>query len=312
MWSRFVAALTASIICADSLAGQPLPPAETPRHQADIVVTGTRDYDDRARKFVDAVATPTRFNQLATFEQPVCPMVLGMRPSSNAMATARMRQIASSAGMMVDQEGCDGNALVFVTSDRKALMALLRRHQAHLFGERTRKEIDALEASAAPAVAWQVVEPRGADGRTMERVSDIELVKGRRARVDAYILRHVSVSRLGAKTRVDFLASVLILDARALLGTSTDQIAAYSAMRLFAGATPPDVRSGTAPTILTLFDDRAGGLDLAPSLTDWDAGFLRALYAIPHGYFAHQQQGRIAEMLSRSLMQRPAKPDSSD
>lgn len=300
---RFVSALAASIIFARAVSGQELPPAETPRDQPDIVVTGTRDYDERARKFVEALATPTRFNQLATFEQPVCPMTLGMRPSSNALVTARMRHVAAAAGMMVDREGCDGNALVFVTSDRQALMALLRRHQAHLFGERTRKEIEALEAAPGPAVSWQVIEPRGADGRPMEKVTHVELVQGRKDRVDAYILPHVSVSRLDAKTRVDFLASVLIVDARALMGSSTEQVADYSAMRLFAGATPPSQGSRAAPTILSLFDDRAHGLEPSMSLTDWDLGYLRALYAIPHGYFAHQQQGRIAELLSRSLMQ---------
>lgn len=297
----FVGAWTASIVFAQAALGQATSPEQTliPNH-TEIVVTGTRDTEDRARDFVDALAVPTRFDQLATFESPVCPMALGMRQSSNVLATARMRQVAAAAGMVVDKQGCDGNALLFVTSDRKALMALLRRHQAHLFGERTGKEVDALQAAPGPAVAWQVVEPRGADGRVMEKVTHVELA-GRKERVDAYILPNVSVSKLGTKTRVEFLASVLVVDARALLGTSTDQIGDYAAMRLFAGAAPPPAGARPAPTILTLLDDRAAGREPPPFLTGWDSGYLRALYAIPHGYFAHQQQGRMAELLARSV-----------
>lgn len=312
MHIRFVGAWVATIVFAQAASGQTPSPEETliPNH-TEIVVTGTRDTERRARHFVDALAVPTRFDQLATFESPVCPMALGMRQSSNALVTARMRQVAAAAGMIVDKEGCDGNALLFVTSDRKALIALLRRHQAHLFGERTRKEVDALEAAPGPAVAWQVVEPRGADGRMMEKVTHIELA-GRKDRVDAYILPHVSVSRLGTKTRVDFLATVLVVDARALLGTSTDQIGDYAAMRLFAGAGPPPTGSHPPPTILTLLDDRAAGREPPPSLTGWDSGYLRALYAIPPGYFAHQQQGRMAELLARSLEGAPGSDVSND
>lgn len=301
--SSLIACVLAACFPAASEAQSPPTPAADAREvgQSDIVVTGSRDRGLQIRRFIDAMAVPSRYRQLATYSDGVCPMAIGLRDEANRIVESRMRHVAAAAGIRLQKEGCAANAFLFVTDDKGNLIELLHQRARGLFGDMTDKQIRALAEENGKATAWQVAEPRGADGRLMMKVEDVELVKGRRARMDGYILPQVSVSRIGLKTRMDVVTSVVVIEAKALLGRSLMQVADYSALRLFAKTDPKSAAEQSAPTILALLDDRADGIEQPASLTQWDLSFLKSLYATRKDYSATQQQGNMARVFRRDL-----------
>lgn len=300
-----VAALSAALLGAPpafiSAAAQPAPP-QTGEEGREIVVTGDPGRRDPVAAFVEAVTVETG-DQIARFDAPICPASVGLPPAQNRLVEARIGEIAAYLGRGA-AAGCRPNVVIVVAEEGGDFVRRFRRERPALFAALRLSELRGIMALAGPVRAWQIVEPRGADGRPMERIAFIEGAGGPpRPVANGYRLTGVMPSLTARSTRQDLSLSFIVFDLSAIDGLSWLQIADHAAMRALArtgGAGLPARRS-----ILTLFGDRRAGAEPARELTDWDAAYLRALYRTSNAVGAHQQRSNMARAMRRALARPP-------
>lgn len=278
-----------------ALALQTAPPAAPQRgDQQDIVVQGVRDPDKQIGEFVDALTRTPLQGQLSRFHLGVCPVVVGLDPAMSAAMAERMRRVATAAGMQVAPAGCKPNALVLIARDKRELIERLHKTYPDYFAGIERRALRRLTAQPGPAAAWHVEGLLNRDG--MEVARD---------RLSGQYVNEVtdSPSRIATTTRPHFVASVLVIELRALQGLTATQVADYAAMRTFARVDPAQLKTSSAPTILTVLD---APMDSAVpvTLTQWDLAFLGGLYRSNADRSAIQQRGQIRSLVRRDL-QRP-------
>jgi hypothetical protein len=275
----------------------PLPVAAQGTH--DVVVTGRREPPRAtARRFADAISRPVN-GQLARVRWPICPLVLGVEPALAARIAERLRQVARAAGAPVAAAGCrDANSTIILSPDPAALVADMRASRPGWLTGVPAAELARLSAPGAPARAWQVTEILNEDGRAQRGSAATSgalaptQANGDVAMPAAPVLQVMGSSILQPSMQQAISAAFVLLDARATVGRSAEQVADYAAMRLLAVTQPPE--SG-GDTILTLF-----GADSAPAgLTDSDAAYLRALYHSPATERASARLDTIAGKMAR-------------
>jgi len=288
----FAAACALLLPCGSS--AQP-PASETPSET--ITVTGDRR--DPIAAFVEDVTVETG-NQIAKFATPICPVSLGLPPGHREVIEARIRQIGQYLGLGAAAGNCRPNVVVIVAAEGGDFVRQLRRERPDIFASLALRELRQVMRLAGPVRAWQVVEPHGADGRPMRRISFIEGGGGPpRPVMGGYELTGVTASRTSLSTRQDLSLSFIVFDLAAIEGLSLLQIADHAAMRALArteGAGLPARRS-----ILTLFGDRAASVEPAHELTNWDEAYLRALYRTSNVVTAHQQRSSMSQAMRREL-----------
>ena len=285
-------ALAAALGLASPLAAaaiQPLP--QSGASDAEIVIEGRKERQRQIRRFVGSL-TDTHFRgQIPRFEWRVCPVALGMPDQQNQRVTERIRRIGAATGVPMADRGCDANAILIVTPDKPATMRMLRQEYPALFftplGERIRVD------RAAPVSAWQVEGRRTADGLDIGTAGD--------GRGTYYISEVTGVSsRIRPATRPHFKASVIVIDLASLRGLTSIQLADYAAMRLLARTDPSELDQSTVPTILNVVDAPMGA-EVPVTMTQWDLGFLRALYGSAENRYAEQQRHEMRRRLEADL-----------
>lgn len=271
------------------------PAAAQDSSDAPIVVTAQGSLEDQIGGFVGALTKAPVNGQIARFETEICPAVLGVPDTFRAPVEARMRLVAGAAGLKVAKPGCSANVLVMVTQNKAQLLKTLRDKYPDFFSGKSPGEIRAILAQPGSAAAWQIDGMVNADGASMT-MSDGAAIN-RTTRGD---------SRITAAARPTFTAAAVVVEAAALAGLSTTQLADYAVMRTFA-RTNPDQLTGSAPdTILTIIDAPAG-TELPITMTQWDLGFLKGLYTSPRNLRAGAERSEIARAVKEEL-DKPAQP----
>ena len=265
----------------------------------EIIVEGQRIQKQTVDAFVRQL-TPARIGgQLGRFEDPVCPVALGMGSNENRLVGDRLRQLAAAVGIRTDREGCVPNLYVLVGRDKKEVIHGLDEQFPALMSGVSRKQMRELAEEAGPTASWQILDRLGADGMPLSMV---------RMAPDAPPVRLVrsigSPSRIQQQTKVKFLATIIVVEARALKGVTTRQLADYAAMRTFAATGAAD---GPMPaqSILSLFDGRAGPDEAPASVTWWDFAFLKSLYASSGALTAAGQRGEMNRIVAKELAKVP-------
>ena len=267
------------------------PPAEDSQGQEEIVVQGVRVNKQQIRDFVRAVTDAPYDGQLGRFHAAACPAAMGLTDVQNERVAARIRQVATAAGIRVASAGCKPNIFVIVAPDKRAALDDLDRRFPMYFNGMSSKDVAALKASAAPAVAWQVSSRLSADGLPLEKPvgADYYRVSG----TD-------NPSHIRAVTEPTFLVSVVVIDLKAAGGLTTTELADYAAMRTFAATDPERIARTGAPTILGVLAQPDGKL-LPVTLTYWDLAFLKSLYATDNAYYARYQRGDMERVIQEEL-----------
>lgn len=257
---------------------------------SDILVTGERDRERQVRNFIGALTDAPVGGQLGRFDwSKACPGASGLSAEQNAAVTERMRQVAAAAGIPLDEPGCRPNALVLVTRDKDALIEWLRREYPALFRDGAGRSIR-VPRQEGPVLAWHLEGLLNSDGTLAAADSD-----GR------YIVEATTVGRIAPNSRPYFRGSVVVIELEALAGLTTTQLADYAAMRSFARTDPRRLASQTAPTILKVLDAPMGS-EVPITLTQWDLGFLRALYGSDENAYAARQRGEMRRLLEEELV----------
>lgn len=256
----------------------------------EILVTGSED--DPLRAFVESVTVETD-RQIARFEGPVCPLGLGLPPTSNEVIEVRLRQIAEHLGLGAGAAGCSPNMVVIIADAGEELAERLRTDRPDVFAAMELNEIRAVLRQPGPVRTWQIVQTRGSDGRPLVPMT---IIQGGRE----FLGVTGSIGSLTRQqTRQDLALSFVVFDLDAIDGLTLLQVADHAAMQAFARTNVSGVQARRS--ILTLFDDRRAGLDPAPELTAWDGAYLRALYRTGSTVTARQQQSNMVRAMHRDL-----------
>ncbi len=267
-----------------ALAQQAEPPASAPslvkEHPAvpgdPIIVTGRPlPPKDEIRSLARAITPPTMANEpLPRFFESVCFGSKGLDRQTLVDIGDRLAADADQAGIKLAGDGCRPNVVILFVDGIEGEIDTLVKRRWWVFGYRSPSEIREIVDERGPVRAWSNIETRSSDGN----------------RIDSNGVLRVSVaSRLVSSVRQDALASIVLVERKALIGKTPVQIADYIAMRALAGARPR--RTSGRETILTLFDGATR--NAPPELTAFDRGYLHGLYAGEANALASTTQGRI-------------------
>lgn len=283
----------AALLCASlafaagSAAAQTGPGAET---GPEIVVTGTADLEGEVRDFVGAL-TVAQSGQLSRFERSICPGAIGLSAVQKEAVAARIRRVAQAANIVVAKGKCTPNVLLVVTEDKAVFLEAMVKKYPNYFGELSAKDVRELARASGPAAVWHVQGPKvSGDGVELSDGSD-----------ELYVHRTTqSSSRITAAARPQFAAAAVVVEAKALDGLTTIQLADYAAMRAFSKGDPSKL-PGTAPTILKVLETQMGE-EVPITMTPWDLAFLRSLYQAPANLSAAAQRSSISRGLTKQLV----------
>jgi hypothetical protein len=263
-------------------------PALAQEEGQEIVVVGRGEVtEQQAQHYVRAIAQEVG-GQMARFDGPVCPVVIGLPDQYAAMVGARIRKVANAARIPVAPADCEGNIVLIVAADADALVKDLRANVPNMFAGMDLQEVRKAMREG-PVHVWSSTEVRSEDGL---RLTDSGLeTKGNNS---APTLRVHTASVINLPTRQVTMRSIVVIDDQAVLGKSLNQIADYVSMRALAGARPP--AGGTGDTILALFDPAVA----APAgLTYMDAAYLAGLYRTAPNQKSIYQMAGIAHRIAR-------------
>ena len=260
--------------------------------EPDVVVTGRRvDRAAEVRDFVRALNGLSGPDPIARFDRAeLCPVAIGLGETHDLAIANRMRRIAAAASIPIAPEGCKTNALVIFADDKNAMIDALRKAHPAYFTTAFGSTID-VPRKPGPVTAWHLS-------------SRLDRYGTQIASPDEQPSQIVSVpdgaSRLEANVRPIFVASVVVIERKAVDGLTTTQIGDYAAMRSFAEIDPSRLKSAQAPTILTIMDSSMDS-EIPITMTPWDLGYLRALYAVRPLRPAMSQRAEMSKRISREL-----------
>ena len=288
----------ASLFLASAIMSPPADVPPPPGEQSAIVVQGQRASERQIRNFIQELTPAPVHGQLGRFESPVCPAAVGLGPVQNEQVKDRLRRVADAAGMEVAKAKCHPNVIVIVTRDKNALLKRMGSKRSDYFPiGQSGFDYHSLLDPGTPAAAWQIEQTRGADGRQLQEVRNSTEV-GR----DGVLVQRVfgSATRLTPMARKEFSASVVVVQADALAGLTTTQLADYAAMRAFVRTDPSKLTASAANSILNVVTTPIGA-PVPLTLTAWDMSFLKAYYASRLNNFAANQRSEMREKMSQDL-----------
>jgi hypothetical protein len=272
----------------------PLPPDE----QSAIVVQGQRASEKQIRNFIRELTPARPRGQLGRFESPVCPAAVGLNPAQNELVKDRLRRVADAAGMEVAKAKCHPNLIVIVTRDKNALLKRMGSKRGdYLPIGQSGFDHHAILDPEAPVAAWQIEETRGASGRKLHEVRNSAEVG-----MDGVQVQRLfgSATRITPMARQEFSGAVVVVQADAIVGLTTTQLADYAAMRAFVRTDPSKLTASAANSILNVVTTPMGA-PVPLTLTAWDMSFLKAYYASRLNNFAASQRSEMREKMSQDL-----------
>jgi hypothetical protein len=291
---RTGACATALLLAGTALA-QEVP---APNDNSQITVKGRKDVKREIRAFVGALAENPAIKQLSRFEDAVCPVTIGLGPDQGIAINDRLRQVADAAGMKsADAADCYPNVLVAITSDRNAFIKALVRAHPDYFGEFTPMQVRQVLAQPGPAAAWHRWGPL-----ITKRGTPVFEDPGSGAGNNSMAINMTTEpdTRSSNGVRPQFQGAVVVIEAKAVEGLTTTQVADYAAMRAFAATHPERLEASTSATILKVIDAPMGA-EVPASLTRWDLGYLRGLYTSNPYLLAGAQRGAIGREIAAQM-----------
>jgi hypothetical protein len=262
-----------------------------PSDQTAIVVQGTREREKQISRFIKSLTPAPVRGQTARFESAVCPVAVGLPDRQNEYIAERMRQVAKAANIAVAKPDCQPNVILIVTNDKASFLKRLARQRPDYFpADWSVFKLHEIQRDPAPATAWYLEGKKGSDGR--EITPDYEGYFTQKGPEGA--------SRLIPAARHYFGASVVVVQADALAGLTTLQLADYAAMRAFVRTDPKQLRETAADSILKVIEAPMG-TPVPLTLTAWDLGFLKAFYASGKNSYVEYQRAEMQKQMRRHL-----------
>lgn len=273
-------ALAAMIAMVAALQVTPAAPTSSPQSETavqDIIVNG-RPLDELVGDFVDEISRPASQRGLARWNNSVCVGVVNLPVAHAQYMVDRISDVAAEVGLEPGRPGCTPQVVVIATVDAPALATALvesRRRAFNLGSHQTDAGSRALrefQTSDAPVRWWHTSLPVDSDTGALAIRLPGQL--GPDGQPSSPVLNVSAASRLNTEIRDDLSRVVVIIDVDKLAGTSFEQLSDYVTLLALAQI-DADARTDDYDTIMNLFQ----GTGAPDGLTDWDLGYLRALYS---------------------------------
>lgn len=302
----FITAMTAALMAAASpVAAQIGVRASTSaeeQSQESVVVQGQRrEIAQALRKLI----TPAESEQLARFEDEVCPMVIGMPKDWTAKLIKMIRDNVVAVGGKIGKPGCKVNApVIFIDQPLELIQALAKEEPG--FFNMTPRELEKFTAAPRAVASWHVTDTFTRDGVETGQMGSLSAA-GAALPTNAKVVRQAAASRLYSNIREDMLVGFVVIDRMATPGKSLRQLADLATMHLLldinqeAGERDPG-------SILSLFEARGEGIAAPARLSKFDRGALRGFYTQrENNRTAAQQANNIARAIEKGAGEEPEK-----
>lgn len=250
-----------------------------------IVVTGRPNVSPvEAQQFVAQVTDTTQGN-VARFQKPVCPMVIGLAEGAAETVATRLRETARGIGAQVAPPPCEGNLIVILTDNGTEFLADSRRKQPNWFHGLSAKDVRRLIETQSAARAWSIVSSRNEDG----------LLAGSNDPNEPRSSRAMSASILRGSMRLDIELAFVVIERSAVGDKTLAQIADYAAMRGLVRTHPG--AGGSVETILDLFEGNRPRT--AQELTRADILYLQSVYRLAGTEGIAEARSRLSRDVTR-------------
>ncbi|HJS40593.1 MAG TPA: hypothetical protein VJ763_04240 [Sphingomicrobium sp.] len=298
------ALLAATAMPASAQIGVRASTASEEQSQESVVVQGQRrEIAQALRKLIN----PTDSEQLARFEDEICPMVIGMPRDWTASLTRMIRDNVVAVGGKAGKPGCTVNAAVIFIDQPLELIKALAADEPGFFNL-TPRELQDFTSVQRPIASWHVTDMRGREGEELGQMGSLGGGgPGAGFPTDAKIVRQATDSRLVSNVREDMLVGFVVFDRMATPGKTLRQLADVATMHLLLDI---NQRAGERDpgSILSLFEERAEGMKAPERLSGFDRGTLRGFYTQrQNNRTARQQAENIAKAIEKGAGQEPAK-----
>ena len=270
-------------------------PAKSSADNDVIVVQGQKKQIAKALR--DLIRPSGGAEQLARFEDDICPLVAGMPRDWTDVLTRMIRDSVVAVGGKVAAvkpgKKCTVNAVVIFIDQPHELVAALAEAEPDFFSMSPREMAYFTEAKR-PVTSWHVTDMRSRDGVELGSVGSIGGVPG-----DAKIVRNAAASRLYSNIREDMLTGFVVIDRQATVGKSLRQLADLATMHLLLDVRQ-DAGAKDSGSILSLFEPRPADASGPRAMSRFDRGALAGFYTQrENNRTASQQRENIAEAIKR-------------
>ena len=267
-----------------------------------ITVEGTRR---SVRSVLQKVIAETDSDQLARFEHPVCPRIIGLPVDWAGIVDRLVRENIARAGRETETAGCQPNAVAMFVDRPHDFVTGLYEKEPSFFSMEPR-QFERFAATRRAAYSWQVTETYGSMGQTLRTLATLtyaDPLTG--AVITTPLSRGVkraddeTGSRLKTGVREEIELSFVAIDSRRINGLTLRQLADFATMHLLLSI-KPGASTQNSNSILALFE--AGVTDGSRPLrmSDFDWGALRGFYGQRRNNFsAAQQRQNIAAAIAR-------------
>ena len=270
--------------------------------QESVVVQGQRrEIAQALRKLI----TPAESEQLARFEDEVCPMVIGMPKDWTAKLMKMIRDNVAAVGGKVGKPGCKVNApVIFIDQPLELIQALAKEEPG--FFNMTPRQLEKFTAAPRAVASWHVTDTFTRDGVETGQMGSLSAAGGALP-TNAKVVRQAAASRLYSNIREDMLVGFVVIDRMATPGKSLRQLADLATMHLLLDI---NQEAGTRDpgSILSLFEERGEGVAAPARLSKFDRGALRGFYTQrENNRTAAQQANNIARAIEKGAGEEPEK-----
>ncbi|WP_158913714.1 hypothetical protein [Caulobacter sp. S45] len=273
-------------------------------------ITVTRPRQKSMNAYIDDIAQPSQHGELAVWSGSICLRVAGLEATQAAYVERRILDTAGRLGIQKASGKCQPN-LVVAFSDKPDALALKFRRKASLMFDDIdmeghtwlpdRNKIEAFLTSKEPVRWWMQAEPYSSDDPGAGSTSaSLDVGSANQTSLGGVVHLYDPMASLKG-LRDNFSFALVIVDGAQLKGLPMEAVGSYISMVTLARIkTVPNV--GDAPSVLSIFADRAAGRPYYRDLTKRDWAFLYSLYATGDMGNYNQQRAEMGYKMERIMI----------
>jgi hypothetical protein len=255
-----------------------------------VIVTGRLDQPTLAteiRRFVRGHARLTRIRQLARWDDPVCPRVIGLPAAYGDFIVTRIKTVAREAGAPTnDAADCTANITIIFTAEPQPVLDHVRSERPELLGYHFIGQRGALATMTRPIQAWHVT---ATNDVVDEAMSDPP--------------PGVTGSRLSTGLESTFIHVLILVNQSEVADAPIGPISDYIAMLALTDVRDETWTCGGLVTIM----ERFSSCGAAPQeLTTPDRAFLQGLYSMTADAVLALERAHIAREMREAITSEPA------
>lgn len=213
-----------------------------------------------------------------------------------------MRRLVRTVGLRTAKAGCAPNLTLIIADDGRAVIGAVQKKMPLIFVTMSGSELSRLKREPGPLWNWYSVDPKRRDGAPVENISLIALGPAdppRPVSPHAFIASNVTLSRLTEPVRLDITLGFVVIGSSAARGLTIAQLADLGTVAGLSMINPRRLRELHSPSILQVIKGDAHARERISEATEFDVGYLKALYSGDPGYSSEQQATRMAISMTR-------------